>query len=279
MSLSRPYRIAGAVRLRDPEALPVFARLVGDGRLDAVQVYVPGPLTPDDRRRLDAYLALDTRFIVHAPHHRDGVNPVEPTAPYGLTPAEGRARLRDGMGAALESADLLGADRVVIHGGCLVGSTPAGAIDAMASFLDEWTDPRLLLENLPAVSRDLRFYGTSADELRALGDGRIQGYCLDFAHLYVAANHFGWDYTAALAAFDHLPVRYHHLSNSPAGSVLDRHTPLDAPGGGVPFEHAFTWIRAHPENATCLEYKNTAAGLYEGQLGVFDALYRRYARR
>lgn len=278
MSTSRPYRIAGASKLHDPEALPVFARLVEDGRLDAVQVYVRSPLTPDDRWTLEGYAALETRLVVHAPHHRDGLNPVEPTAPDGLAAAEGQARLRAGMTVALEAADLLDADRIVIHGGCLVTSSPAEGIAAMAAFFDEWADPRLLLENLPAVSRDLHFLGTSADELRALGNGHVRGYCLDLAHLYVAANYYGWEYAKALAAFDALPVLYHHLSNSPSGSVLDRHTPLDAPDGGVPFEHAFAWIREHPENMTCLEYKDAGGGLYEGQLIAFDTLYRRYAR-
>ena len=278
MSTSRPYRIAGATKLHDQEALPVFARLVEDGRLDGIQVYVRGPLTPDDRLVLEGYAALEARFVVHAPHHKDGFNPVEPTAPFRLSLAEGRARLRDGMTASLEVADLLDADRIIIHGGCLVESTPAEGLAAMALYFDEWADPRLLLENLPAISRDLRFFGVSADELRTLGHGRVQGYCLDLAHLYVASNYFGWEFAVALAAFDDLPVLFHHLSNTPAKSVLDRHTPLDAPGGGVPFEHVFAWIRAHPENTTCLEYKDAGGGLYEGQLAAFDMLYRRYAR-
>ncbi len=277
MTASRPYRIAGAVKLHDPEALPVVTRLVEDGRLDAVQVYVRAPLDSDGRRTLEAYAALETRFVVHAPHHKDGLNPVEPAAPFGLTPAEGEARVRDGMAASLEAADLLGADWVVIHGGCLVESTPAEGIAAMASFFDEWADPRLLLENLPAVSRDLHFLGVSADELRALAHGRVRGYCLDLAHLFVASNYLNWDYREALGEFDALPVLYHHLSNSPAGSILDRHTPLDAPDGGVPFEYAFAWIRTHPENTTCLEYKDAGGGLYGRQLAVFDALYRGYS--
>ncbi len=279
MSTPRPYRIAGAVKVHDPAALPVFARLIGDGRLDGVQVYVRGTLTSGDHRTLEGYAALGTRCVVHAPHHKDGLNPVEPTAPGDLTPAEGAARLEAGITASIEAADLLGADWIVAHGGCLVRHTPAQGLAAMAAFLEDWPDPRLVLENMPAISGGLHFLGTSAEELLALGGGRVQGYCLDLAHLYVASNYFGWEYAAALAAFEPLPVVFHHLSNSPAGSVRDRHIPLDAPDSGVPFEHAMAWIRAHPANTTCLEYKDAGGGLYEAQLAAFDALYRQHAPR
>ena len=109
-----------------------------------------------------------------------------------------------------------------------------------------------------------------------LGRGRVSGYCLDLAHLYVASNFRGWDYGTALAAFEALPVVYHHLSNSPPGSVRDRHILLDAPDSGVPFEHAIPWVAAHRENMTCLEFKTAGGGVYDAQLAAFDALYRRY---
>ena len=275
--MSRPYRIAGAVKIRDPASADALAGLARDARLDGIQVYVAGPLTPVDRAAIDAHASLPTAFAVHAPHHEDGVNPVEPTAPGDLSPVEGRARLEAGMSAALEAADLLAADTVVFHAGCVVRHAPTEALAAMAAFLDDWTDPRLVLENMPAIHRDLVFVGTSATELAALGDGRVPGYCLDLAHLYVASNYRGWDYGVALAAFGDLPVRYHHLSNSPAGSIRDRHLPLDAPGGGVPFEHAISWIAAHASTMTCLEYKTAGGGVYDAQLAVFDNLYRRHA--
>jgi len=273
----RPFRIAAAFKLHDPDAPEVSARLVGEGSLDGLQVYVRGPLQPADIRALDAYAALETGLVVHAPHHQDGVNPVEPTAPGDLSPDEGKARLEAGMTATLEAADRLEAEWIVAHTGCLVRRNPAEGLEAMSAFLDTWSDPRLILENLPAIGRDVSFTGTSAGDLLALGGGRVSGFCLDLAHLYVAANHFGWDYPVALAAFDHLPVVYQHLSNSPRGSPRDRHTPLDSPDGGVPFEHAIAWIAVHPQNTTCLEYKTAGGGVYDAQLAAFDALYRRHA--
>ncbi|MEN6341489.1 MAG: TIM barrel protein [Methanospirillum sp.] len=275
--MSRPYRIAGAVKVRDPASFEALAALAQSGRLDGVQAYVKGPLTGTDRATIAAHASLPVEFVVHAPHHEDGVNPAEPTAPGDLSPAEGRARLEAGMTAALEVADLLDAGTVVFHAGCVVRHDVDEALVAMAAFLDDWPDPRLVLENMPAVHRDLSFVGTSASELAALGLGRVRGYCLDLAHLYVASNFRGWDYGAALAAFEPLPVVYHHLSNSPAGSIRDRHLPLDSPDGGVPFEDVIAWIAAHPATTTCLEYKTAGGGIYDAQLAIFDELYRRYA--
>jgi endonuclease IV len=277
MAPLRPYRVAAAVKLRDPASLEAVAALARAGRLDGIQVYVKGPLTPEDRAMIAAHASLPVSFAVHAPHHEDGVNPVEPTAPGDLAPAEGRTRLEGGMTAALEAADLLAAETIVFHAGAVVRHGPDAALAAMAAFYDEWIDPRLALENMPAVHRDLAFVGTSAGELAALGLGRVPGYCLDLAHLYVASNYHGRDYAAELAAFGFLHVVYHHLSNSPGGSVRDRHLPLDAPDGGVPFEHAVPWVAAHPAITTCLEYKTAAGGVYDAQLAVFDGLYGRYA--
>lgn len=277
MSPPRPYRIAGAVKARDPASFDALAGLARAGRLDGIQVYVKGPLTQADRATIEAQAPLPVSFAVHAPHHEDGVNPVEPTAPGDLTPAEGQTRLEAGMTGAFEATDLLGADTIVFHAGCVVRYGPDEALDAMAAFLDAWHDPRLVLENMPAIHRDLSFVGTSAAELASLGLGRVRGYCLDLAHLFVASNFHGWNYSAALAAFESLPVVYHHLSNSPVGSIRDRHLPLDAPDGGVPFEDAIAWIAAHAATTTCLEYKTAGGGVYDAQLAVFDALYRRYA--
>jgi sugar phosphate isomerase/epimerase len=273
----RPYRIAGAVKVRDPASFDAVAGLARSARLDGLQLYVKGPLATIDRATIEAYSSLPVSFAIHAPHHEDGVNPVEPTVPGGLSPAEGRARLEEGMTAALEAADLLAAGTIVFHAGCVVDQGPEEALAAMAAFYDAWADPRLVLENMPAVHRDLSFVGTSAPELRELGLGRVSGYCLDLAHLYVASNFRGWDYAAALSAFEALPVVYHHLSNSPAGSIRDRHLPLDAPDGGVPLERVISWIAAHPGTTTCLEYKTAGGGVYDAQLAVFDGLYRRFA--
>ena len=146
----------------------------------------------------------------------------------------------------------------------------------METFRDAWPDPRLALENMPAIHRDLSFVGTSADELAALGGGRAGRYCLDMAHLYVASNYLGRDYAVELAGFEDLDVVYQHLSNSPAGSVRDRHRPLDSPDGGVPLDRVMARVRAHPEVTTCLEYKSADGAIYDAQLAVFDALYRRY---
>ena len=276
MSPPRPYRIAGAVKVRDPASFGAVAPLAREGRFDGLQVYAKGQLTSGDRATIGAYASLPVSFTIHAPHHEDGVNPVEPTAPGNLSPAEGAARLEAGMVGALEAADLLDADRIVFHAGCVVKRNHEEALTAMDTFFDAWADQRLVLENMPAIHRDLSFVGTSAADLRELGRGRVSGYCLDLAHLYVASNYHGWDYGSALAAFDSLPVVYHHLSNSPLGSVRDRHIMLDAPDSGVPFEHAIAWIAAHPENTTCLEFKTAGGGVYAAQLAAFDALYRRY---
>ena len=141
MSPPRPYRIAGAVKVRDPASFDAVAHLAREGRFDGLQVYVKGPLTPGDRATIGAYASLPVSFAIHAPHHEDGVNPVEPTAPGNLSPAEGTARLEAGMAGALEAADLLDADRIVFHAGCVVKRNHDEALAAMDTFFDDMGRP------------------------------------------------------------------------------------------------------------------------------------------
>ncbi len=114
--------------------------------------------------------------------------------------------------------------------------------------------------------------GTTAEELTTLADGKITRFCLDFVHLYCAANYRKIPYPQALKPFQALTIRHFHLSNSTDGSIGDRHLPLDHPDGGLPFPKVMRCIRARPGVPVNLEYRRPA-GFYEAQIAVFDAVY------
>ena len=267
----RPYRIGATLRTTDTELLPGFAALHTRKEIDHIQVRViPGKTL---RRDLATIAAAGIPAVIHAPHHGHGVNPCAPAA-YDARPLPEK-HIEEAMNRTFEAADLLGADTIVIHAGWYEPGGRLAAREEFHRFLDRYPDPRLTLENLPAVFRGRPMLGTTAEELGDLADGRIRGFCLDFAHLYCAANYIGIPYPEALEPFRSLDIRHFHLSNTEEGSIADRHLPLDYPGGGLPFPDLVRCIHTRPATPVSLEYREPA-GFYEAQIAVFDAIFQKF---
>jgi len=271
-SKPRPYRIGATLRTTDTALLRGFAALHASGCIDHIQVRViPGRTFCRD---LAAIAASGIPSIIHAPHHGHGVNPCAPAAYNDRPLTEIKKHIELAMNQTLKAADTLGAETIIIHAGWYEPEGRSAALEEFTRFLDRYLDPRFTLENLPAVFRGRPMLGTTAEELVDLADGRIRGFCLDFAHLYCAANYLKIPYPQALEPFQALNIRHFHLSNTEEDSIADRHLPLDHPGGGLPFHEVVRCIRARPEVPVSLEYRKPA-GFYASQVAVFDAIYRR----
>ncbi|KQC05390.1 MAG: hypothetical protein APR53_07905 [Methanoculleus sp. SDB] len=275
---TRPYRIGAGVRSDDLATFGALADMAAAGRIDHIQILlIPGPEGPF-RTRLDAVASSGAPVIVHAPHHGQGVNPCDPDAALcGRDRAAAVAWTERAMRQAYETADRTGAPYIVLHPGTYRRGTREDAIIRIRDFLDDHRDRRILLENLPEVYDQSRFIGTTAAELWRIGQGRVRGYCLDFAHLSCAANACGRSFLRELAAFDTLRVAFCHLSNMRSGSVRDEHLALDHPEGGLDFSAVMAFLRRRPRVQISLEYKENDPGVYERQIRVFDAIYRRCA--
>ncbi len=274
--MKRPYGIGCSVRSDDETSFSALDDLHADGRIDHIQVQIiPEPDTAF-RKRLDTLAASEAPIVIHAPHHGHGVNPCAPALCNSPAPEEIGLHLEHAMHQTLEAADLLNAAIIVIHAGRFAEMSRADAEEGFSRFLDRYHDPRLTLENLPAVHAGFPFLGNTADELAALGDGRIGGYCLDFAHLYCTANYRNLTYEDELCRFGDLNVRHQHISNTTRGSVTDQHLELDHPDGGLDFATVFGWIGRHRSIETTLEYKRDTYAIYPRQITVFDELYHRY---
>ena len=270
----RPYRIGATLRTTDTRLLRGFAALHARGGIDHIQVRViPGRTF---NRDLATIAAAGIPATVHAPHHGHGVNPCAPAAYDDRPLAEIKKHVEQTMTQTLEAADVLGAETIIIHAGWYEPGGRSAALEEFTRFLDRHFDPRLTLETLPAVFRGRPMLGTTAEELVDLADGRIRGFCLDFAHLYCAANYRNIPYPHSLKPFQALTIRHFHLSNTEEGSIADRHLPLDHPGCGLPFPEVVRCIRTHPAVPVSLEYRRPA-GFYEAQIAVFDAIYRKYS--
>ncbi|MCM2465544.1 TIM barrel protein [Methanoculleus oceani] len=267
------YNLGCAVRLDDERLLALLAGLYEEGAIRHIQVQaVPLPRTLF-RERLAAVAGAGIPSIVHAPHHGHGVNPCAPTA-YDDRPAkEIEAYIEEAMSQALEAADTLGAETIVLHAGRYEPGGRFAAVEAFAAFLDRHADPRFALENLPAVYAGYPLLGNTAGELTALAGNRIGRFCLDFPHLACTANHRRLSFAGELERFESLDVALHHLSNIRSGSITDEHLELDHPDGGLDLAAVFARLRRHPDVPTTLEYKEDSADFYTRQVKVFAGLW------
>ncbi|NYT05348.1 MAG: TIM barrel protein [Methanomicrobiales archaeon] len=268
----RPYRIGAGARSDDPATFSALSRFARGTMIDHIQVLlIPGP-EASVNRQIAALEDACVPVMIHAPHHGQGVNPSDPEMTGRSGPA-GRAWMDAAMAETFEAADRTAAPVIVLHPGAFRSGEKEAAEIRIADFLDDYRDKRLILENLPAVYDECSFLGTDAAELSRIGRGRIRGYCLDFAHLYCAAQTRNRSFYHELAAFGALSIRFCHLSNVRRGSGRDEHLALDHPAGGLDFAAVMAFLRRRPRIHTSLEYKENDPAVYRRQLAVFDALY------
>jgi endonuclease IV len=270
--LPRAYRIGATLKSTDISLFSGIAALYDSGEIDHIQIQVIPEPEGDFRKRLECFAAAGVPAVIHAPHHGQGVNPCAPAAYEDRPLTEIRSHIEHGLHQTFEAADRLNSTLIVIHAGWYRKGERSAATQGFCEFLDRYADPRMILENLPSVFLGRPMLGTTAADLQEVSCNRLSRYCLDFAHLYCAANFLGITYAEALIGFKDLDVRLFHLSNSEPGAIADRHLPLDHPNGGLPFADVMQWIRTHPDIATSLEYRNSAE-FYASQLAAFDRLY------
>ena len=160
--------------------------------------------------------------------------------------------------AAIEVAEAIGAELTVVHPGRRTPGSTAPLAELMASErevlaalgarADEWGG-RIAVETWYAAGTVEYSYAVWPEQLAAQIDAvghPAVGICLDFSHVFLAAEWFGFDFVDGirrLAPFaNHLHVQdtfgWAHDLNVPALGLGDLHLP---PGWGrVPLAEAFT---------------------------------------
>ncbi|HVP94910.1 MAG TPA: TIM barrel protein [Methanoregulaceae archaeon] len=269
-----PCLVGCGVRSDDPDTFAELANLAETGEIDHIQVLVIPEPEPVFKKRIEEIASKNVLCILHAPHHLHGVNPCCPTDVDPESPGNALETLESALCQTLQMADTLGAPAIVLHAGHYKEGQREEAFLGFTDFLDRYYDPRFLLENLPEIFRDLTFIGTTAPDLVRLSDGRIQGYCLDFPHLYCTSNYRGSSFDGELMKFGSMPVSLHHLSNCRKFSYRDEHLPLDHPEGGLDFKTVMGWIERHPGIHTSLEYKYRNISVYLAQIREFNRLFK-----
>jgi endonuclease IV len=268
-------RIGASVRSTDLALFEGLAELARDGMIDHIQLQLIPEPELRFRERMEIFETAGIPILLHAPYHTHGVNPCQPAAYREIGTAEAREVIDAAICQSFEAADRLGSPLIVLHAGTYEEGTYGDAVEEFSAFTDRYRDRRFILENMPAVFRGQQMLGITAAETEQLISGKINGICLDFAHLSCSATYLGRPFAAELDEFEQLPVRHHHLTNTQRGSARDRHCPLDHPDGGLDFSLVIPSLRRRPLVRTSLEYRKDAV-FYRRQLACFDHLCREF---
>jgi endonuclease IV len=272
------YNLGCSVQLDDERTLTLLEDLSGKHAIGHIQVQIVPLARPTFRDRLAAVAATAIPTAIHAPHHSHGVNPCAPTAYDDRSLPEIRNHIEEMMAQTYEAADVLGTEVIVLHAGRYLPGERAAAEDEFPNFLDRYPDPRLTLENLPAVYAGYPLLGNTAHDLGTLAGEAITQFCLDFPHLACTTNYQNLSFAEELERFESLNVTLHHLSNIRRGSTVDEHLELDHPDGGLDVAAVFARLRRHHTTPTTLEYKDDLPAVYTRQVRVFAQLWEEHAR-
>lgn len=187
-------------------------RLCAEGVCDYLELYaVPGTLST-----LPLWQALGVPTIIHAPHFKHGFNLAQREC------EQGNRRLYE---ETRRFADALDARYIIFHGGTF------GCIEETARQLAALQEPRALIENKPAITRNegctLECRGSTVDEIQRVMAESGCGFCLDIPHALCAANYHRAAQSETLRDFQALgPAMYHLADMMTPTQLIDDHTPL-----------------------------------------------------
>lgn len=187
-------------------------RLYDAGVYDYLELYA----VPGSADTLPGWKTLGIPCVVHAAHFKHGFN----LAREDCTAAN--RRIYDEM---RRFADALEARYIIFHGGTF------GCIAETARQLEALHEPRALIENKPAITRNegsiLECRGASVEEIRHVLQVVGCGFCLDIPHALCAANYMQQEQMSMLHEMNSLRPAMYHLADMKSPELLiDDHTRL-----------------------------------------------------
>ena len=152
---------------------------------------------------------------IHCEHYGFGIN---------LADNQKAEKNKAAVDFALQLADRFDSDFVVVHPGVKIDEC---SIDKTISFLKQFKDRRLLVENMCLISgldNKTKFIGTTPKEIEKVMTSANMGLCLDFGHANERAYNLGVDGLEFIKQFMQLKPAYFHISDN--NGVSDFHSNL-----------------------------------------------------
>jgi deoxyribonuclease-4 len=157
----------------------------------------------------------------------------------------------------------LNARNIVVHAG-------HGSINAAKRLLDEVTDGRILIENMPKVGiNDEKMIGYTPEQLKELMDNRF-GLCLDFGHAVKAAISLRRPYKEFIEEFLMLEPKMFHISDGKLNNEKDDH--LNIGEGDYDFAFLMRCVEEAKSKYVTLETPRMKLNSFEEDLRNLDEL-------
>jgi endonuclease IV len=166
------------------------------------------------RSNFRALKAIGKPFTIHTIHGDFSFNPADPE----------KSKINKlGVETAVKAADILNADKIVIHPGR--SETDKCNLDHTISLISK-LDSRFIVENMPAFTRGIPHVGGSLQEIKKILKKTKKGMCLDFAHAAEFAHHNHIYYIDFIKKMMKLKPRYFHISDTKIQTKRDMHLHL-----------------------------------------------------
>jgi endonuclease IV len=158
---------------------------------------------------------FDIPFIIHTEHGKFGVNIADP---------ELKERSSKALEFAIKLADMTDARTIIIHPGFVKngGESEKTSLE----FLKNYTDSRIVIENMPIKNDRMRFLGNTAEDMARIMRATGFRMNLDVGHSSATASLLGKDHVEFTKSFMGLKPGHYHFSDSKVESGVDMHLHL-----------------------------------------------------
>jgi len=248
-----PTRFGAGCLLTHPEIFPSRAYLLDRDLIGHVQLLVIPQSDSDFQITIEPFESYKGKIRIHAPHHFHQVNPCDPDL-FSVGIPDIRTHMETAMSQTLEAADRTGSDIIVLHAGRYVQGHKEEAIARFHEFLDQYPDPRYIIESLPDLQFGPAYLGVTPEELKILGAGSIKGYCPDFPHLWCTSIVRGLHYEDLLDGMAALGMKFSHLSGSPGPESEQQHLLFDHPDNKFSLGLIRSFLTEHQDLELSLEF-------------------------
>ena len=192
-------------------------------------------LTPVPNTSIDPFLELKVPYVIHGSIDKFGFN---------LADKKKQDINFERMVECIDWVNAFRAKYCVIHPGY-------GLIDDALDFLNQFDDPRFLVENMPMCGLgDEKLIGFSPDQIKQLIGDKF-GFCLDLNHAIKASISMGVDYKVFILDFLKLTPKLFHISDGKLNNYKDEHLAIGE--GDYDFQFLNNCIEKNKSHLVTLE--------------------------
>ena len=263
-----PLRFGAGCLFSRPEVFESRANMLDTHEIGHVQLMMIPESELVFQNHIEVFETYSGKIRIHAPHHMQRVNPCAPELYSDRGPEDIKTHIETAINQTCEAADRTGSEIIVLHAGRYLPGDQENAISQFHDFLDQYYDKRFILESLPDLQRGYPYLGTTPEELIALGENTITGYCADFPHLWCTSLTKGIPYQEILDQMTTLPIRFTHLSGSPGPGEERQHLLFDDPDNRFGLDLITPFLMDHQDLEISLEFAVDDPSVIRTQLRI-----------